>query len=167
MENNEVFETLEETTNETEEVVNEEEEVEESEDDETSEETGEGLGKLVIVGAGLAAAGAVYGLVKCVKWVGKKATEKALITGSLTQIAEDGSEIEGGIKNDEATLAIEFIKDAKIKKQFIGSTVDTIIDFDIKKAFEEEGARAVHAVAAGDGHDSGDATPLKRDVEEL
>lgn len=77
MENNEVFETLEETTNETEEVVNEEEEVEETEDDETSEETGEGLGKLVIVGAGLAAAGAVYGLVKCVKWVGKKATEKA------------------------------------------------------------------------------------------
>lgn len=73
----------------------------------------------------------------------KKATEKALITGSLTQIAEDGSEIEGGIKNDEANLAIEFIKDAKIKKQFIGSTVDTIIDFDIKKAFEEEGRIAV------------------------
>ncbi|MBO7651096.1 MAG: trigger factor [Bacteroidales bacterium] len=73
----------------------------------------------------------------------KKATEKALLTGSLTQIAEDGSEIENGLKNDDANLAIEFIKDAKIKKQFIGATVDTIIDFDIKKAFEEEGKIAV------------------------
>ena len=73
----------------------------------------------------------------------KKATAKSLLTGSLTQIAEDGSEIEGGIKNEEASLAIEFIKDAKIKKQFTGATVDTIIDFDIKKAFEEEGKIAV------------------------
>lgn len=73
----------------------------------------------------------------------KKATAKSLLTGSLTQIAEDGSEIENGIKNDDASLAIEFIKDAKIKKQFTGATVDTIIDFDIKKAFEEEGKIAV------------------------
>jgi trigger factor len=73
----------------------------------------------------------------------EKATEKSMLTGSLTQIAEDGAEIENGLKNDDANLAIEFIKDEEIKKQFIGATVDTIIDFDIKKAFEEEGKIAV------------------------
>ena len=73
----------------------------------------------------------------------EKATEKSMLTGSLTQIAEDGAEIENGLKNDDANLAIEFIKDEDIKKQFIGATVDTIIDFDIKKAFEEEGKIAV------------------------
>ena len=76
MENNEVFETQEETTNETEEVVNEEVAVE-PEEEETSEETGDGLGKLIILGAGLAVAGAIYGTVKGAKWLGKKITEKA------------------------------------------------------------------------------------------
>lgn len=103
MENNEVFETLEETTNETEEVVNEEEEVEETEDDETSEETGEGLGKLVIVGAGLAAAGAVYGLVKCVKWVGKKATEKARRHKMKKENKEVLDKVEETLVNDAET----------------------------------------------------------------
>ncbi|MCF0206140.1 MAG: trigger factor [Bacteroidales bacterium] len=68
----------------------------------------------------------------------KKADEKSLLTGCLMQIAEDGSELENAMKNEEANLAIEFIKDEKIKKNFIGATVDTIIDFDIKKAFEGE-----------------------------
>lgn len=72
MENNEVFETLEETTNETEEVVNEEEE----EEEEVTDESGNGLA-LAILGAGLAGAAVVYGTVKGVKWLCRKAVKKA------------------------------------------------------------------------------------------
>ncbi len=73
----------------------------------------------------------------------EKSTEKSLLTGELIQIAEDGSEIENGKKNDNANIAIEFIKDEEIKKNFINVAVDTIIDFDIKKAFDDEAKIAV------------------------
>lgn len=74
----------------------------------------------------------------------EKATEKSMLTGELVQITPDGTkELEDGKKNDNANLAIEFIKDEEVKKSFIGATVDTIIDFDIKKAFEEEGKIAL------------------------
>ncbi len=74
----------------------------------------------------------------------EKATEKSLLNGELVQITPDGTkELEDGKKNDNANIAIEFIKDEDIKKNFIGATADTIIDFDIKKAFEEEGKIAI------------------------
>ncbi len=68
----------------------------------------------------------------------KKSKEDSLLTADLVQLNEKEELIEGGISVEEVPVSINVIKDDEIKKSFIGVTKDTIIDFDIKKAFPND-----------------------------
>ena len=58
---------------------------------------------------------------------------------TLAQLAADGSVFEGGITND-ASLRIDIIKDAAIKKSLIDLKRDSIATIDIQKAFDNDAA---------------------------
>ena len=64
--------------------------------------------------------------------------EKEVVRGALVQLDKDGNELEEGIKVEEATLSVEYIKDEEIRKKFIGANVNQIISFNPKVAFENE-----------------------------
>lgn len=68
----------------------------------------------------------------------EKSLEESLLSVELIQIEKKGDVIEGGISVEEASISIKMVKDAKIKKSFVGISAGTIVDFDIKKAFENE-----------------------------
>ena len=76
MENNEILETTEVTTNEetTEEVVNE---ATQNQTEEVNPELAKAIGELIVVGAGFAIVGTAYVVVKGVKWVAKKVVNLA------------------------------------------------------------------------------------------
>ena len=61
-------------------------------------------------------------------------SEGDLIFCQIDQIDREGKVIEDGIKN-EATVSMEFISDAKIKKRFIGVNKDDVIRLNILEAF--------------------------------
>ncbi len=67
-----------------------------------------------------------------------KASDDSLLTVNLMQIDEKGEMIDQGISVDDASLSIKMIKDEEIKKSFIGITKDTVLDFDIKKAYPND-----------------------------
>ncbi|MET4083411.1 trigger factor [Pedobacter sp. UYP30] len=54
----------------------------------------------------------------------------------LTELAEDGSEVGEGIKSS-ATIRLDQIKDAKIKKSLIGLQKEAELTFDIKTALDD------------------------------
>ncbi len=63
---------------------------------------------------------------------GEVAEERDMILGLFAELAEDGSEKEGGIRHS-STVSIEYIQDEKIKKSFIGKKVgDTVENLDPK-----------------------------------
>jgi|WetSurMetagenome_2_1015567.scaffolds.fasta_scaffold125243_2 trigger factor len=64
--------------------------------------------------------------------------EKDVIKGKIEAIDTDGNIIPEGPVVEEASLGIDIIKDKKIKKEFIGKSVGTSIDFDIKKAYPND-----------------------------
>jgi trigger factor len=64
--------------------------------------------------------------------------EKDVIKGKIEAIDADGNIIPEGPVVEEASLGIDIIKDKKIKKEFIGKSVGTSIDFDIKKAYPND-----------------------------
>ncbi|UKJ09076.1 trigger factor [Solitalea lacus] len=62
--------------------------------------------------------------------------------GEFVQLAEDGSVLEGGIDNN-ASLRIELVEDAKIKKSLVGLKKDDVVSFDIQKAYKNN-AHLIH-----------------------
>ena len=60
--------------------------------------------------------------------------EGDLIFCAINQLDVDGNVMENGIKND-ATVAMDYIADKKIKKQFIGVKADDVIKVNVMKAF--------------------------------
>jgi trigger factor len=64
--------------------------------------------------------------------------DKDVIKGKLEAIDSDGNPVPEGPSADLTSLAIDIIKDKKIKKQFIGKGLNESIDFDLKKAFPND-----------------------------
>jgi trigger factor len=64
--------------------------------------------------------------------------EKDVIKGKLEAIDSDGNPIPEGPVTESTSLSIDIIKDKKIKKQFIGKSLNDTIDFDLKKAFPND-----------------------------
>ena len=63
---------------------------------------------------------------------GKEVGEKDLVIGKLVELNEKGEIIEGGIMND-STLSMEFVEDAKTKKELLGKKPGDKIVVDPKK----------------------------------
>jgi trigger factor len=73
------------------------------------------------------------------KRYGKMSNPEASVEGDLIfctieQLDVDGNVMENGIKND-ATVAMDYIADKKIKKQFVGVKMDDLITVNVKNAF--------------------------------
>jgi trigger factor len=64
--------------------------------------------------------------------------EKDVIKGKIEAIDNNGNVLPAGPSVEETSLAIDIIKDKKIKKQFIGKIQNDSIDFDLKKAFPND-----------------------------
>ncbi len=64
--------------------------------------------------------------------------EKDILKGHIAKIDAEGNIIPDGISAEDATLAIDIIKDEEIKKAFTGKNEKEQIDFDIKKAFPND-----------------------------
>jgi trigger factor len=60
--------------------------------------------------------------------------EGDLIFCAISQLDVDGNVMSNGISN-EATVAMEYIADAKIKKQFVGVKKDDVLNVNVMKAF--------------------------------
>ena len=73
------------------------------------------------------------------KRYGKMSNPEASVEGDLIfctieQLDVDGNVMKNGIKND-ATVAMDYIADKKIKKQFVGVKTDDLITVNVMKAF--------------------------------
>ena len=64
--------------------------------------------------------------------------DKDILKGKIEAIDDGGNIIPEGISAENVTLAIDVIKDKKIKKEFIAKNNNDTIDFDIKKAFPND-----------------------------
>lgn len=64
--------------------------------------------------------------------------DKDILKGKIEAIDDNGNPLPEGHVTDDSTLAIDIIKDDKIKRDFIGKNVNDSIDFDIRKAFPNE-----------------------------
>jgi trigger factor len=64
-------------------------------------------------------------------------TEEDVIYGELTQLSPDGTVFEGGIVNT-ASIRLDLIDDAKIKKSLVGLKKDDQTVFDIQKAYKND-----------------------------
>ncbi len=65
-------------------------------------------------------------------------TENELIKADLTETDKKGNPIENGIRVEDASISLEFIKDEKSKKKFKGCKAGDQVAIDVKKAFENE-----------------------------
>jgi len=66
----------------------------------------------------------------------EEVTDQANVWGDFIQISADGSETEDGIHREGALLAVDLIKEDKIKKEFTGKKKGDILVFDPVKAFQ-------------------------------
>ena len=64
----------------------------------------------------------------------ESSVEGDLIFCTIEQLDVDGNVMANGIKND-ATVAMDYIADKKIKKQFVGVKTDDLITVNVMKAF--------------------------------
>jgi len=64
--------------------------------------------------------------------------EKDVIKGKIEAIGKDGNILPEGPSVEDTSLGIDIIKDKKIKKQFIGKSLNDSIDFDLKKAYPND-----------------------------
>ena len=64
--------------------------------------------------------------------------ENSYVRGLIEETDENGNVIKNGIISESTFLAIDLIKDTEIKNKFIGISVNQVINFDVKKAFENE-----------------------------
>jgi len=67
----------------------------------------------------------------------EKADKGDVLKGELVQLDAESNVIEEGVKN-ETSLSIDFIKDEKVQKEFIGASVGNKIRFNPLKATENE-----------------------------
>ncbi|TXI14698.1 MAG: trigger factor [Pedobacter sp.] len=74
----------------------------------------------------------------------------------LKQLATDGSLFEGGISNT-ASLRLDKIKDAEIKKRLIGLSKDSVVSLDIRQAFADDMDYLAKLLAISEA-DAGDLT---------
>jgi trigger factor len=68
----------------------------------------------------------------------EEVTEKELIKVDLSETDKKGELVENGIQVEDASISLEFVKDEKSKKKFIGTKIGDEILVDIKKTFENE-----------------------------
>ncbi len=61
--------------------------------------------------------------------------EKDLLEVSVAQLDDEGNLLEGGLKNEEARVSIDIIKDKKIKESFLKAKKGGSIQVDIRKAY--------------------------------
>ncbi len=61
--------------------------------------------------------------------------DEDVLYADLKQLSADGSVFEGGISNT-ASVRLDQVSDAKIKKTLIGLKKDDVVEFDIQKAFD-------------------------------
>lgn len=66
-----------------------------------------------------------------------KIEEGDLVKGEIVQLDEAGNVLEEGVKN-ETSLSVDFLKDEKVKKEFIGKSVGDKIKFNPLKATGNE-----------------------------
>ena len=64
--------------------------------------------------------------------------EKDVIKGKIEALDDNGDILADGVSVEDTSLGIDIIKDKKIKKQFIGKSLNDTIDFDIKKAYPND-----------------------------
>ena len=64
--------------------------------------------------------------------------EKDVIKGKIEAVDKDGNILVEGPSVEETSIGIDIIKDKKIKKQFIGKSLNDTVDFDIKKAYPND-----------------------------
>jgi trigger factor len=64
--------------------------------------------------------------------------EKDMLTVSIAQLDENGEILETGIKNDEARVAVEIIKDKKIKDSVLKAKKGDVLSFDLRKAYPND-----------------------------
>jgi trigger factor len=64
--------------------------------------------------------------------------EKDVLKGKLEAIDNKGIPIPEGPSVESASLSIDIIKDKKIRKQFIGISLNDTIDFDLRKAYPND-----------------------------
>ncbi len=62
--------------------------------------------------------------------------EGDVVMGSIVELDEDGKEKADGIKNDKASLSVDFIKLKTIKSKFIGKKKGSTVKFNPAKAFK-------------------------------
>jgi trigger factor len=60
--------------------------------------------------------------------------EKDILKGDITKTDDDGKTDQSALSRENATLAIDIIKDEEIRKSFTGRKINDNIDFDIRKA---------------------------------
>lgn len=67
-----------------------------------------------------------------------KIEEKDLLSVSVEQLDADGNVMEEGLKNDEARVSVEVIKDKKIKESILKAKKGESVVVDIKKAYPND-----------------------------
>ena len=67
----------------------------------------------------------------------EKIEEGDLIKGEILQLDESGNIVDDGVKND-TSLSVNFLKDEKVKREFIGKVTGDKIQFNPLKATENE-----------------------------
>ncbi|MHB1179919.1 MAG: trigger factor [Daejeonella sp.] len=65
--------------------------------------------------------------------------EEDVLYADLKQLSADGSVFEGGI-NNTASVRLDQVNDAKVKKTLTGLKKDDVVEFDIQKAFDGNAA---------------------------
>jgi trigger factor len=64
--------------------------------------------------------------------------EKDVLTVAIAQLNENDEVLESGIKNEEARIAVEIIKDKKIKDSVLKAKKGDVLSFDLRKAYPND-----------------------------
>jgi trigger factor len=65
-------------------------------------------------------------------------TDNELIKADLIEVNNKDEEVEGGLHVENASIGLEYIKDARIRKKFTGCKAGDQVVINVKKAFENE-----------------------------
>lgn len=68
----------------------------------------------------------------------EKSVETDMLKGNIVALDDKKNVLPDGLSAENTVLSIDIIKDEKIKKHFIGKSVDDTIDFDLRKAFPSD-----------------------------
>jgi trigger factor len=67
-----------------------------------------------------------------------KSGEKDMLKGNIAELDDKKNVLPEGFSAENTTLSIDAVKDEKIKKHFIGKSIDDIFDFNLRKAYPNE-----------------------------